>query len=233
MPQPSERSGPLIGHVRKGRVYRSPLAATGVLEIADWIRDDLPDLLWPVLVAAELGTSETIRFVRWQKNVQNDLSGKAEASFIADCLDGRLTSLDRLDADVPEARTVVRARADEEGLLPESVAAALAAYPRRPAEWLIEVETEAPTKDEISLLTRAVLGIMKDGHREAVIKCLRIWSNVQAGTFSTSPDTVEVLRTYPGDPTKRAMADTVVRSMWGAHRGMLTARDENHFADCV
>jgi hypothetical protein len=42
MPRPNERSGPLIVHVWQGRVYRSPLAATGVLTIADWIRDDLP-----------------------------------------------------------------------------------------------------------------------------------------------------------------------------------------------
>src|SRR4051794_32918176 len=44
LPRPNQRPGPLAGHVRKGRTYRSPLAATGVLQIGDWVRDDLPDL---------------------------------------------------------------------------------------------------------------------------------------------------------------------------------------------
>jgi len=58
VPSSNETTGPLAGHVRKGRTYRSPLAATGVLTIGDWVRDDLPDLLWPVLTLSELGTAE-------------------------------------------------------------------------------------------------------------------------------------------------------------------------------
>ncbi len=72
------------------------------------MRDDLPDLLWPVLTLSELGTAEAVRFVRWQEAVQKDLSEKAEQRFIAECLDGRLTSLDRLAAQVPEAKAVVK-----------------------------------------------------------------------------------------------------------------------------
>jgi hypothetical protein len=75
-----------------------------------------------------------VRFVRWQKAVQEDLAGKADASFIAECLDGRLTSLDRLTAKVPEAKVAVRTRAEERGLLPNDVASALSAYPFRPAK---------------------------------------------------------------------------------------------------
>ncbi len=107
LPSPDEKSGPLAGHIQKGRTYRSPLAATGVLQIGDWVRDDLPDLLWPVLTLSELGTAEAVRFARWQKAVQEDLAGKAEPRFIAECLDGRLTSLDRLATQVPEAKAVI------------------------------------------------------------------------------------------------------------------------------
>jgi hypothetical protein len=66
-------TGPLAGHVRQGRRYLSPLAATGVLQIGDWVRDDLPDLLWPVLVLSEYGTNWAKRFVLWQKDVQDAL----------------------------------------------------------------------------------------------------------------------------------------------------------------
>ena len=232
-PRPNQRSGPLAGHVRKGRTYRSPLAATGVLQIGDWARDDLPDLLWPVLTLAELGTAQAVRFVRWQKAVQEDLLGKAEPRFVAECLDGRLTSLDRLAAQVPEAKAVVKVRAEERGLLPESVADALASYPLRPVEWLVDREMTPPGREEIDLLARAVLGVLTDGHREAVIKCLYIWSAVQAGTFSTSAETIELLKTYPNDPKSRSMADSVVRAMWGARRGLLVHEDESHFADAI
>lgn len=233
LPRPNQRSGPLTGHVRKGRTYRSPLAATGVLQIGDWVRDDLPDLMWPVLTLSELGTAEAIRFVRWQKAVQEDLSGKAEPRLIAECLDGRLTSLDRLAAEVPEAKAAVKARAEERGLLPESVASALASYPLRPAGWLVDSEMAPPGQEEIDLLGRAVLGVLGDGHREAVIKCLQIWSVVQAGVFSTSDETIELLRSYPNDPKTRGKADSAVRAMWGAQRGLLVHEDKNHFANAI
>lgn len=233
LPRPNVTSGPLVGYVKKGRTYRSALAATGVLHIGDWVRDDLPDLLWPVLALSELGTAEAVRFVRWQKAVQEDLSGKAEPRLIAESLDGRLTSLDRLAAQVSEARAVVKARAEERGLLPKSVVNALASYPLRPAEWLVDREMTPPDQEEIDLLARAVVGVLKDGHREAVIKCLHIWSAVQAGTFSASAETIELLRRYPTDPRTRAQADSIVRAMWGARKGRLLYENESYFADAI
>ncbi|MDQ2875724.1 MAG: hypothetical protein M3Y33_13405 [Actinomycetota bacterium] len=104
------------------------------MQIADWVRNDLPDLLWPVVALAELGTTGTKRFIRWQKAVQGDLSGTAEPHFVAECLDGRLTSLDRLAAQVPASKAAVKAWAEELGLLPEPVAITLVSYPFRPAE---------------------------------------------------------------------------------------------------
>lgn len=230
---PNEKSGPLAGHVRKGRVYRSPLAATGMLHAGDWVRDDLPDLLWPILVLCELGTAEGRRFVRWQKAVQDDLSGSAEPGFLAECLDGRLTSLDRLDARVPEARAAARTRAEELGLLPRRVRKALDSYPRRPARWLTGRETASPGHDEIDLLGRAVLDVLRDGHREAVIKCLPVWSAVQAGTFVSDSETIELLKPYPGDPGTRARADSSIRALWGAHRELMLHQDQDCFEDAI
>lgn len=128
---------------------------------------------------------------------------------------------------------MVKARAEEHGLLPESVADALASYPLRPAEWLVDREMTSPGREEIDLLARAVLGTLKDGHREAVIKCLYIWSAVQAGTFSTSAEMIDLLRLYPNDPKTRDKADSAVRSMWGAHKVLLVHEDEGHFANAI
>ncbi len=90
-----------------------------------------------------------------------------------------------------------------------------------------------PGEKEIDLLAQAVLGVLSDGHREAVIKCLFIWSAVQAGTFSTSTETIELLQRYPNDLRTRAKADSAVRAMWGGNKGLLLDRDENHFADAI
>lgn len=170
--QRTEASGPLAGHVRQGRLYRSPLAATGVLQVADWARDDLPDLLWPALTLCEVGAPSVRGFIRWQQEVQRDLAGLAAPEALARGLDGRLTSLDRLVDEIPEAIVVIKERAAKFGLLPPSVAAALASYPdERPASWLVDVPTRAPGPSEIRLLSRAVRKALSDGHREAVIKC--------------------------------------------------------------
>jgi hypothetical protein len=57
----------MADHVRKGRVFKIPLAATGVLAMGNWSKDDYPDLLWPALVMAERGDESFRQFVKWQK----------------------------------------------------------------------------------------------------------------------------------------------------------------------
>lgn len=233
LPKPQAGPGPLSDHVRKGRTYRSPLAATGALQVGDWVRDDLPDLVWPVLTLQALGTGAFARFVRWQAAVQKDLFDEAETDFVAGGVDGRLTSLQRLAARVPRAEHVVKARAEEHGLLPERVVAALASYPLRPAPWLVDRPVAPSGQDELDLLAAAVLAIQRDGHREAVIKCFPIWAAAEAGTLRTSPETIELLQSYPHDPGTRTRADSAVRAMWGAHKGLLLSEDENCFADAT
>jgi hypothetical protein len=234
MPRPNQRSGPLAGHVRKGRVFKSPLAATDVLQIEDWVRDDLPDLLWPVLVLSELGSAGARVIITWQKQVQDNLSGLGDMGEIAECLDGRLTNLDRLKAKVPGSDTVVVERATALGLLPERVLRVLCAYPYRPAEWLTGArDFSPPEQEDIDFLVRAMVDVLSDGHRESLIKCLRTWSTVQAGTFRSSAETIDLLKYYPNDAATRGRADTIVRAMWGAHKALLTIQDSAHFADSV
>jgi hypothetical protein len=193
------------------------------------VRDDLPDLLWPVLVLSEYGTHGAQRFVRWQKDVQVDLSGQAEARFLAECLDGRLTGLDRLAGQVPEAKGAVVRHAEEHGLLLDSISNALAIYPEAPSPWLFDLDLTPPNQVNVDLLARAIAEVLKDGHREAVIKCLPIWSAVQAGTFSSSHQTIELLKTYPEDVSTRGKADSAVRAMWGGGKSVLLHNDPGYF----
>lgn len=219
----------MAGHVRQGRRHLPPLAATGALRIADWVRDDLPDLLWPALVLAHRNTDAAHDFVRWQAAVQHDFQDEVEAKTLAESLDGRLTSLDRLVGSLPGAEIRVKQRAVEFELLPDPVASVLGTYPERPALWLVNGSVRHPSPDDIDLLAKALLGAIRDGHREAVIKCLGIWSAVQAGTFSSDAATIDLLKHYPNDPATRSQADSVVRASWGASKGALLHVDETRF----
>lgn len=234
LPKPNQHSGPLADHVRRGRVYKSPLAATGALTIANWLKDDLPDLLWPALVLAERGNNGVRQFVHWQAAVQADLAHHGDSEWVAETLDGRLTSLATLADRYPDAAAIVVDAANRRGLLSEEVRRALASYPYLPTRWLVgDVEVAPPQQADLEFLRDAVLGAMKDGHREALLKCFRTWSTVQAGTFRSSPETVDLLKDYPAEPSKRTAADSAVRAMWGAHRAMVEIGDPRHFDKAI
>ncbi len=234
LPNPNQNSGPLAGHVRKGRVYKSPLAATGVLSITNWLKDDLPDLLWPALVLAERGNDSARQFVQWQEAVQAQLAHYSDNGWVAERLDGRLTNLATLAERFPAASAIVVDEASRRGLLSDEVRRALASYPYLPARWLVgDVEVTPPQQEDLDLLRDAVFGLMKDDHRQALLKCFRTWSTVQAGTFRSSAEIVDLLKDYPGEPSKRAAADSAVRAMWGAHKAMIEIDDQHHFDKAI
>ncbi|QWF21013.1 hypothetical protein KM427_18955 [Nocardioides sp. LMS-CY] len=234
MPQPNQHDGPMEGHVHRRRVFTPPLAATGVLVIGDWFKDDLPDMLWPALVLAEQGNDAIRSFVSWQKAVQDALSGHDETALVAESLDGRLTNLARLAIKIPSAAAVVSEQADEHGLLSAGVRSVLTSYPYMPVPWLTaNVEVHVPDQADIDLVRRALLESVSDGHREALMKCFHTWSTVQAGTFSSDQQTIDLLKAYPDEEESRSQADTVIRSQWGAHKGMLTVEDPSYFDEAI
>ena len=234
VPRPYQHAGPLAGHVRKGRVYSSLLAATGALQVHDWFKDDLPDLLWPALVLAEQGNESVHRFVRWQKAVQDGLAAHGETTLVAESLDGRLTHLAVLAAKFSDAAELIVAEATRYGLLSVGVRSALGSYPYMPAPWLAgQGQVRPPGLPELQLIRSALLAALKDGHLEALLKCLRTWSTVQAGSFRSDEKTIDILKNYPGDSTTRSAADSAVRAMWGAHRGAVLVDDPNHFDEAI
>jgi hypothetical protein len=223
----------MAGHVRVGRRYMPQLAAAGVLHLGDWIRDDLPDLLWPALLLAHRGTQEAQGFVLWQQAVQSDLRGEVDTKELGECLDGRLTGLERLVRSYPAAEPIVKLQAERLDLLPQPVADVLSSYPERPAAWLVDGDLRAPRRDDIVFVATALTEAIRDGHREAVIKCLSIWSAVQAGTFRSDPETIELLKPYPNDLASLSRADSVVRASWGATKSALLHKDSSRFDESI
>jgi hypothetical protein len=226
---PEGRPDPLPEHVRRGRQHLPPLVATDVVRLADWVRDDLPDLLWPALVLQDRGTTAARDFVHWQAAVLRGLAGFVEPALIVDGLDGRLTGLDRLADLHPNATEIVRHAALDNGLLPAFIADILSSYPGRPGSWLFEGEFRSMEQADAERLAAAIGGAIGDGHREAVIKCLPIWAGVQAGTFKSNSETIELLKGYPTDRSPRTRADSVVRAAWGASKGAALETDDGRF----
>src|SRR5437764_14913937 len=97
-----QREGPLRGHFKRGRVYRPPLLAYDEAVLSDWVRDDFPDLLWPVLLVSQLGDEAAVRFRRVQEVVIAAVGEQAlddkDVHF-----DGRLTSIEAVGADLRPA----------------------------------------------------------------------------------------------------------------------------------
>ena len=103
-----------------------------------------------------------------------------------------------------------------------------------PAQWITAgIELQVPRVEELERVRGALLGAITDGHHEALMKCLRTWSTVQAGTFRSSQETVDLLVDYPTNQAKRAQADVAVRAMWGAHKGLLESEDANCFSAAI
>lgn len=234
LPKPIQHSGPVAGHVGKGRVFKPPLAATGLLNIGDWTKDDLPDLLWPALVAAEQGDAGMCQFQNWQKAVQDALAHHGEADFVAESLDGRLTHLANLADRFPDATEIILEQGSRHGLLSTAVRRALASYPVRPASWLTsDTNLEAPEQSDLKLIADALLAVIRDGHREALIKCMRSWSMIQTGTFRSDPETIEALKDYPNSQGKSPATDSLIRASWGAHKATLLSNDPNYFDEAI
>ncbi|MFP5070508.1 DUF5677 domain-containing protein [Pseudonocardia nantongensis] len=166
--------------------------------------------------------------MRWQKAVQDDLRSDIDVEELARRLDGRLTSLETLAELSDSTREIVRVRASEYGLLTESVRHAIATYPRRPAAWLVG-EDSATSQSSVSFVAQALFETLKDGHREALIKCLPIWSEVQAGCFKSDQQMRDILKIYPNDDATRSVADTIIRASWGARRGASLATNPTQF----
>lgn len=228
-----EKSGPMAGHVRRGRLFVPELAATVDLTSNDWFRDDVPDYLWPLMIAESQGSPSLVRFVRWQGAVHADLNNLVPARALAAGLDGRLSSLDRLAALNDTAADVMREHAIEYYLLTDEIAKALSTYPERPAAWFTDRELASPDQDDVDLIAASLLGVLRDGHREALIKCLQVWGAVQAGTFTSDQHTIDLLKNYPNDEGTRSQADTTVRACWGAMKGLLLQEDKKYFDDSI
>lgn len=219
---------PFTDHTKRGRRLSPPLVAATDLTVSDWVRDDLPDLLWPVLLLGDRGDQAIRAFVQWQKAVVADLNGEVDGRELADGLDGRLTGLARLVARHPSAAESISLRVGEFDLMPPSVRSVLSSYPQSPAEWFVG-EFHSPDQADVDLLKLSLEDVLRSAHREALIKCLSVWVGVITSSLSVGQNAVDLLRNYPNEPERHVEADTAISAMWGSMRQLRELGDHDYW----
>lgn len=146
---------------------------------ADWARDDVPDFIWPIALLQLEGERKYLDIANWRMTCAEELS-KLDGFETNGRVDGRLTSLASLGDEDERVRKILVDLAAEYGLLPPGVSEILALYEDRPAPWFVsetQAERSEPTR-AFQDLAMAIYGVLRDGHHEALIKCLPIWATV-------------------------------------------------------
>lgn len=224
-------AGPLAGHYRMGKRFKPPLLSFETETVAtDWVRDDLPDLLWPLVVARLEGDSAA-RLIGEVQQAVIDAVPEEILHESGAVLDGRLTSADRIPADWRD-RIIesVRARGLARRAFPAMLAAVLGLYEEAPARWLMvepwSYGTPRPTADEAAdFLARAVIEAIKDPQLDALVKTPTFGWLVLRGKMTMDPAMVAVLRDYPTDPNTRPVAEAILRSGFLSLKGAAAAKD--------
>lgn len=222
-----EPAGVLAGHYRQGRIYRTGFTAIEVFQRAEWARDDLPDLLLPILLLATQGDSGLRNLVQAQAQVLAEFPDLFQAGQCR-LLDGRLTGVDSVPLDSP-ARTDERLRSILTSLhaIPEQLVMLYHLYPDMPGAWLLHLPeskkpSEADTESVLQLLAQSVYAVLTDRHVEALVKAVPLFWSIQSGQGSIDQQFHEILRGYP-NPASPSLADTMIQASFGASRG----RDES------
>ena len=212
------------GHFKSGRTYMPPMMAIPELQLADWVRDDVPDLLWPICVLALGGNEAAVRMGRFQQDAASALKTLGIPPS-AVRLDGRMTSLERVDEPLRGplgdelSRLLVR-----HALLPDELVVLLRAYNGLPAAWLWvdrceAADTSVTLQQAHGFLAGCLTTAVRDGHVEALVKFVGLAWDVVTGQMKTTVETIRHLQGYPGDAAGVPVADTIIRAMFGANAG--------------
>lgn len=214
-----ESDGVLAGHYRRGRVFTTPLNSYEGLSPSDWVRDDLPDLLWPVMIAHASGDRAVELFALFQRAA---LDAVGPGAFAANGgLDGRVTALEAIAAE-HRAAIVDVARQDEFAELFPAVVTALALlYDDLPGSWLLADPWPDPAialEDAATDLARAIVGAAMTNN--AIVKTPTLRWQVATGQMHLPPALERELLDFPNDADGRAAAEAAIRSSFLATKGV-------------
>lgn len=212
-----QKEGPLAGHYKRGKTFTPPLLTHEQMVPSEWARDDLPDLLWSLVLAALEGREAAALFRKAQEAVLEVIPAESLVASGA-ALDGRLTSLERFpEEDRPQVVQALTDFPEHARLLPPQLIGVLKLYEQLPGRWLVvepwEASNSAPSPDEsVNFLAHAIVSVIADAGLNAVTKTPPYAWQLLRGKVSLPREIVDLLRDYPLDEEKRPMAEATIRS---------------------
>ena len=217
--------GILKGHYKSGRTYYPELVATFNFAYTDWIKNDLPDLLWPMLIVHLYGDEGIIIIRNLQELVLDALPRSAFEHFDA-ALDGRLTSIERFDPEHrPTVEKALRKSSDLRRAFPSELTGVLSLFEDTPGRWLtvdfLKHKSLPARAESIILLTEAISHTALDPHGNALIKTPTVMWKARTGTLRMSDSHAHELLEYPRDLDMRDKTDGFIRSVFGGLSNML------------
>ena len=139
----------------------------------EWVRDDLPDLLWPLCLVALHGDRGVVFYRAFQELVI-DVVGLGRINELDIAVDGRPTSLERLPVETRDG-IVESLRGHHHFAEPatEEVLGVLRMYEDLPGRWLLVdpwTAKEEELEESVNWLARAIVKIVGDRHVNALVK---------------------------------------------------------------
>ena len=214
--------GVLSGHHKKGRLFTPPIMALSGSIANDWVRDDLPDLLWPLCLVATHGDSGAVLYRELQESVIG-LIEKSGADGSQITIDGRLTTLEAVPDEVRnDIVELVRNHPRFSDLISPEVVGVMTLYPDMPGSWLLAepwddvdaIESEAA----MNHIAEAMVEVASDRHLNALVKTSTFGWLVLTNKMTMPEELGELLSDYPLDESKRGAADAAILSSFLAFK---------------
>jgi len=190
----------------------------------DWVRDDLPDLLWPVCLAALHGDPGLVYYREFQE-LMVEAVGQEGIDELEIAVDGRLTSIERIPVEIrDDIIEVFRSHRHIEELLPEEILGVMRMYEELPGGWLLVDPWTAVGEDDLeesmNWLARTIVTVVGDRHLNALVKASTFGWLVLNRRVHFPAELGEVLIDYPVNEEKRGAADAMILSSFLAFKAM-------------
>jgi len=215
--------GVLAGHYREGRRFMPRIMAMPGSMSNEWVRDDLPDLLWPLCLVALHGDRGIVDYREFQELVI-DVVGPDRIDELDLAVDGRLTSLQHIPVEIRDG--IVEAfqghRRFEE-LLTEEVLGVMRMYEDLPGQWLLVDPWTAEgdnLEESMNWLARAIVTVVGDRHLNALVKAPTFGWLVLNRQVHFPQEFGEMLIDYPINEEKQGAADAMILSSFLAFKAM-------------
>jgi len=199
-----------------GKRYVPQMLALPMLELADWLRDDLPDLLWPAALWVRGGYEEG-RLLGQCLEAAGEALGEVEVPF-----DGRLTGIEQVPQELrQQVLDAIDLRVGLDRAIPEQLRLGMRLFDDYPGRWFVQASSpgEGDEEDVLNSLARILAGPAGDSSGEAWVKFTPMCWRVVRGTITMPKEMVDLLKDYPSNVEARSRAETTIRASLGATLG--------------